>query len=193
MTTDHSPSLDEAETGRRPSALAEQRDLGMLKVRALEAAVERASINWVDPRSIPEQRAKGWPDFHPEDFCHRCGRSNITWSVQSEFWNVAVPEVVSILCPQCFVELYNAATGSDYSWELLPDALTTPWGAQCLRKAEARAERAEELVSVLGEALEAVKHDRPTAHADRIWERLNSALDAARAFTEANPTPGEDD
>ncbi len=25
---------------------------------------------------INAQRDAGWPDFHPEDYCHRCGRPN---------------------------------------------------------------------------------------------------------------------
>lgn len=92
----------------------------------------------VTPEQIVEQRAKGWPNFHPEDFCHRCGRSNIVWFTNSEFWNVAVPKVTEILCPQCFVTAHEDATGRSHAWELIPDALTTPWGRQCIQRAEAR-------------------------------------------------------
>lgn len=68
-----------------------------------------------------------WPDFHPEDFCHRCGRRNISWFVASDLWNEAWTEAEaeggyqSVLCPQCFVELWERATGLRMTWELRPD------------------------------------------------------------------------
>jgi hypothetical protein len=60
---------------------------------------------------LDSQRRKGWPDFHPEDFCHRCGGPNISWSVDSEAWNSVMRPVCEtgrwseIICPICFVEL----------------------------------------------------------------------------------------
>ncbi len=41
--------------------------------------IVRKSDEFRDPTAIAEQRTKGWPDFHPEDFCHRCGHPG-PWS-----------------------------------------------------------------------------------------------------------------
>ncbi len=74
---------------------------------------------------IAEQRSLGWPDFHPEDFCHRCGLPNLSsWYVNSTEWQVAVSDVARILCPQCFVALWKEATGFGGTWELRLDPLT---------------------------------------------------------------------
>ena len=74
---------------------------------------------------IAEQRAKGWPDLHPEDFCHRCGHRNLSWYVDSalwvEAWAQAEPGIQSVLCPQCFAELWERATGLRITWELRLD------------------------------------------------------------------------
>jgi hypothetical protein len=79
----------------------------------------------VTTEQIVEQRAKGWPDFHPEDFCHQCGRPNISWWADSDRWNLAVEGlgrgVVEILCPCCFVERWEKATGLRAAWHLVPD------------------------------------------------------------------------
>lgn len=82
---------------------------------------------------IVEQRVKGWTDFHPEDYCHRCGRPNINWFVDSALWNEAIripdnseigyriregfPDS-EITCPQCFVKTYEAETSTCVVWEL---------------------------------------------------------------------------
>ncbi len=78
----------------------------------------------VTPAEIEEQREKGWPDFHPEDYCHRCGAPNIVpWFTVSELWNVAVPdeERKTVLCPRCFVAAYEEATGEECCWKLVLD------------------------------------------------------------------------
>lgn len=84
------------------------------------------AVAWVEsvlPEEILRQRAAGWPDFHPETFCHRCGRRNVTsWHADSEEWDVAVAGrergVVDILCPSCFVALHEQATGRSGHWHL---------------------------------------------------------------------------
>lgn len=71
------------------------------------------------------QRANGWPDFHPEDFCHRCGRPNIVWHADSEVWNSVMRSSGheapwlwnEIICPCCFAELAEAC-GRGRSWRL---------------------------------------------------------------------------
>ncbi len=74
---------------------------------------------------IAEQRSRGWPDFHPEAFCHRCGRPNLwSWYVDDTEWQVAVSDTARILCPQCFVALWKEMTGFEGTWELRLDPLT---------------------------------------------------------------------
>lgn len=80
---------------------------------------------------IDEQRALGWPDFHPEDYCHRCGGRNPSWWVDSDRFNMAFgpPEqhpYQGIVCPGCFVEAHEKATGLHCTWMLVPDP-TTPF------------------------------------------------------------------
>lgn len=80
-------------------------------------------VRFIDPAEIVRQRTLGWPDLHPEQFCHRCGGRNITsWFVESEAWNLATAGLDrgrgEILCPQCFTELHEAATSEWRTWEL---------------------------------------------------------------------------
>lgn len=81
---------------------------------------------------IDEQRRLGWPDFHPEAFCHRCGGKNVpSWFVDSDRFNMALGppaehEYNGIVCPGCFVELHERATGMRTTWKLVPDP-TTPF------------------------------------------------------------------
>lgn len=66
---------------------------------------------------INEQRELGWMDIHPEDFCHRCGMRNCCWSASKEEWDIATKKWAEetgregICCPQCFMEMYEEATG----------------------------------------------------------------------------------
>lgn len=80
----------------------------------------------VSPEQIVEQRAKGWPDFHPEAFCHHCGNRNLwSWWVDSDRFNLAMAALgldsATIVCPVCFVKGHEAATGLRTSWHLVPD------------------------------------------------------------------------
>jgi len=93
--------------------------------RARQAAERRVvpveHVAALRPGAVEAQRAGGWPDFHPEDFCHRCGRPNVVWSTpDAETWRRATRErergVVDILCPSCFVEL--ADPDSADVWEV---------------------------------------------------------------------------
>lgn len=83
----------------------------------------------VTPETIAEQRALGWPDFHPEDFCHRCGRRNVCWFVDSLLWN-EVDDVngrVSILCPTCFARKWESLyPDQPVIWELRATNLRPP-------------------------------------------------------------------
>lgn len=81
---------------------------------------------------IDEQRKKGWPDFGPEDYCHRCGGRNVrSWSIDSDRFNAAFgpPEshpYQGIVCPGCFVEAHEKATGLACTWKLVPDTPFRP-------------------------------------------------------------------
>lgn len=79
----------------------------------------------VAPDEIERQRQRGWPDFHPEDFCHRCGRPNCSWWAASDAWNVATANVergrLTVLCPPCFMTLWHEETGLRVSWEVRLD------------------------------------------------------------------------
>jgi hypothetical protein len=83
----------------------------------------------VDAADIAAQRDSGWPDFHPEDFCHRCGNPNVSWFVDNTAWNHVMREGnpvgwgqwQEIICIPCFMELaethYRACT-----WRIVREA-----------------------------------------------------------------------
>lgn len=78
---------------------------------------------------IDEQRELGWPDFHPEDYCHKCGNRNIpSWYVDSDRFNLAFGPAAEhpyngIVCPPCFVLAHEEATGLKATWKLVPEGL----------------------------------------------------------------------
>lgn len=76
---------------------------------------------------------------HPEETCHRCGRANITWFVDSNLWNAAmrIPDDSEIgyhtregypdseiVCPPCFVDAYETDNGKLFGWELRPEGVS---------------------------------------------------------------------
>lgn len=72
-------------------------------------------VHAVLPETIVDQREKGWPDFHPEDFCHRCGRRNPNWwTTDVHAWTHAMSgrerRHLEIVCPSCFGELHGSQT-----------------------------------------------------------------------------------
>ncbi len=75
----------------------------------------------IDPAEIANQRAKGWPEFHPEDFCHQCGRRFEPW-FSPEFDEVrgddeATALAWTIVCPTCYVNRAVEVTG-ERSWTI---------------------------------------------------------------------------
>lgn len=88
------------------------------------AANAAALFTHVAPELILEQREQGWPDMHPEDFCHRCGDRNMHWSADPEDWEVATKSwaeatgMEGICCPRCFAEMHLLATGKRIIWTL---------------------------------------------------------------------------
>ncbi|HZL80408.1 MAG TPA: hypothetical protein VFC06_00455 [Demequina sp.] len=77
----------------------------------------------VDLLDIARQRAAGWPDFHPEDFCHRCGAANVCWFTDSTTWNDVMEDETrwnGILCVPCFIALTEDRVGG-CAWRLTRD------------------------------------------------------------------------
>lgn len=78
----------------------------------------------VAPEYITAQRAAGWPDIHPEDYCHRCGTRNPLWFTDRDTWVTATAAWAAqtgregICCPQCFAEMHQQATGHTTIWRV---------------------------------------------------------------------------
>lgn len=102
--------------------------------RRVEGIKRTRSHVWVlRPRvtaeDVASQREAGWPDWHPEDFCHRCGQQNMCWWVDGDEWNRAMEHArewqwAGIVCPLCFAELWETATGDRIPWRLVPGETT---------------------------------------------------------------------
>lgn len=101
----------------------------------------------VPVEAITEQRAKGWPDFHPEDFCHRCGRRNIKAWFSPE-WPALVGSHSGILCPQCFADHDRDAVWMLTRWHK-PDADHESILAAFLRSVSTLGDDAERVASCL--------------------------------------------
>ena len=101
---------------------------------AAAAAVDTSRVEPTQP--VPAAAAR-----HPEDYCHRCGGPNVTWSAPSPLWNQIMRggsingdwEFDEIICPTCFCVLgeeRGVATffrvGSDEA--LVPLETVTPTG-----------------------------------------------------------------
>ena len=80
----------------------------------------------VTPDEIKRQRAEGWPDFHPEDYCHICAAPNPLWVTDRESWLTATADWSKetgregICCPRCFIAMHTKATGEETIWTLVP-------------------------------------------------------------------------
>lgn len=78
----------------------------------------------INPATILEQREAGWPDIHPEDYCHKCGTRNMLWFACRDDWLTATTAWAEetgregICCPQCFADMHKEATGVDIIWEI---------------------------------------------------------------------------
>ena len=93
------------------------------KQAELEAPTYAMSVT---PAEILRQRENGWPDFHPETFCHHCGHRNApSWWTDAEAWNLVTADlprgVMEILCPSCFANRYQQVTGAHVSWRMVLD------------------------------------------------------------------------
>ena len=78
--------------------------------------VERPA-DYVEIFYIDSQREAGWPDIHPEDYCHNCGFLNPSWYAPKATWDFAMKDYQErtgregIVCPTCFQKFYEAAIG----------------------------------------------------------------------------------
>lgn len=94
----------------------------LLVERVAWIVAERANA---DPAWITEQRCSGWPDMHPEDYCHRCGAPNPSWYTDRDTWLAATSGWAAetgregICCPACLIALHEQATGERVLWELV--------------------------------------------------------------------------
>lgn len=80
--------------------------------------VQSVTVEFIDT-----QRRTGWPDIHPESFCHRCGQRNPVWHAAPALWNEGTASRPrgrgDILCPTCFATEYERAYPDAFaSWEL---------------------------------------------------------------------------
>lgn len=109
-----------------------------------DPAGARSAPAWVQsvtPAEIVRQRSLKWPDFHPEDFCHRCGKAFTNWSASRKDWLTATSKWAAetgregICCIDCFAEMHEGATGQRSnlvvsfwrgSWEAHGDATFWP-------------------------------------------------------------------
>lgn len=152
--------------------------------RRVRDMVPVEDVRTIDPAAIEHQRQSDpiWSDFHPERFCHRCGRRNVrSWHVASELWNDAVAGsergVVDILCPVCFTEAHFAATGLRIIWELRAD----PQSGDLKRLAESATDRDHFLSHEFGEGMDC-KRCGCARNSQRSYERCRPAS-SARADT----------
>lgn len=84
-----------------------------------------SSRGWVSPEWIKQQREQGWPDMHPEDYCHRCGKPNRLWAAHpQQVWLDGTGEWAKetgregICCIDCFTTMYEQNTGTRPIWML---------------------------------------------------------------------------
>lgn len=78
----------------------------------------------IDPAYIQEQREQGWPDIHPEDYCHLCGVWNPGWHYDGD-WSKLVQRYQEetgregILCPVCAIWIGQGAETTGGFWKVL--------------------------------------------------------------------------
>lgn len=132
----------------------------------------------IDPATIPAHRAAGWPYFHPEHFCHRCGERNPSWWTP-EWDAIRGDHYVTIVCPSCFCALHAVTTGERTPWRLIVDASEpgiSPALLARLTRAEARADAIE---AAAREVLRVTEYGA-------LVSRSHSAVLALRAALEAS-------
>jgi hypothetical protein len=157
----------------------------------------------VDPEWIKAQREQGWPDMHPEDYCHRCGaRNDISWCASAEDWQTATAAWAAetgregICCIPCFVEMHREATGRDETW--VPTLWRGSWDLHAAHPAPVSDTRREDVARALHIAdadgqneaflLDVWNRSTPTHGVRQYWYRL---ADAVLAVLPAPPVVDE--
>lgn len=81
-------------------------------------------------RTLVERLAKVERDpHHPESKCQNCGGNNIVWWIDSDRWNHVTEAMLeetgrgAILCPACFVRMWEFMTGLQAVWHLVPEGI----------------------------------------------------------------------
>lgn len=89
-------------------------------------AIQKADV---DPLWIADQRKKSWPDIHPEDYCHMCGRENPSWYANYEQWMQATKKWAEIIgregicCPTCFIKMFSEAMAGNWIMKITLERL----------------------------------------------------------------------
>ena len=69
-----------------------------------------------------------------ERVCDECGGRNVVWWADSDRWNLATASLPTargaILCPPCFVRLWEEATGLTAVWRMVPEHIKAAAVAQ---------------------------------------------------------------
>lgn len=90
----------------------------------VSAAEQKADPwGWVSPEWIKQQRERGWPDMHPEDYCHRCGKPNKSWCAYpldvwqdgARAWSAETGRE-GICCIDCFTTMYAENSDTRPYW-----------------------------------------------------------------------------
>ncbi|WP_235738978.1 hypothetical protein [Nocardioides alcanivorans] len=81
----------------------------------------------VTPAYVATQRALGWPDIHPEDYCHLCGGRNPLWYADRTMWRAVTATWAQetgregICCPGCFARMAQEQGVHDGVWRFAPE------------------------------------------------------------------------
>lgn len=166
----------------------------------------------VTPGQIEEQRRKGWTDWGPERYCHKCGhRNTLAWYVNSRVWNqvLRTPDGMNkagwpgaeIVCVTCFTGEADRVLfpGSYGLWELVLESALPDTPAPDCRKPLCECVRG---VHVFGDwctrcrtgalgRLERAKKEGATALVEKL-ERALEADDFPCIAREPRDTPPQD-
>lgn len=83
----------------------------------------------INQELLDAQRAKGWTDWHPEDYCHRCYEGNVSWYVDTPPWTDVMRggdadgwgKWQEIICIPCFTALADEHYGAKQAWTITRD------------------------------------------------------------------------
>ena len=104
-----------------------------LTTRLTQVEAERDALaailegNYLSLEDQQKQREQGWPDIHPEHFCHKCGFRNLRcWFTPGPWPEQFDRENNGIVCPQCLGEAVGGTDRSKpyrTSWTITQEAI----------------------------------------------------------------------